>query len=135
MNLDQLPKAKTEMIDASRANSFLHKGAKYTLFGAFFSATMHKGYSNCQPTFEVSIGTNVYPCDEAQRLAFNKPKSEQSDHYYSLKWEGQPIIQVSYPPFSLSLSLPPESVFSLPHTFSLRLTVNGKTVVSIVLNV
>ena len=104
MTLDQLPKAKTEKINSSKANSFLHKGAKYKLFGAFFSATMHKGYSSCQPTFEVSIGTNVYdPRDEAERSAFYKPKSD-IDHYYSLKWKGQPIIQVNYP-LSLSLSL------------------------------
>ena len=121
MALDQLPKAKTEKIDSSRANPFLCKDAKYKLFGAFFSATMHKGYSNHQPTFEVSIGPNVYPHDEAQRSVFYKPKSDV-DHYYSLKWEGQPIIQVNYPSLSLSLSLFSLSPLSLSLSLSFSLS-------------
>jgi hypothetical protein len=90
MVLDQLPKTKTEKIISSR---FLHKDAKYKLFGALFSATMHREYSHRKIEFEISIGTNVYEPDIAQRPAFFNPKSEV-DHYYSLKWEGQPEIQV-----------------------------------------
>lgn len=94
--LDQLPTTKTEKIntDPSRVLPFLRKDAMYKLFGAFFSATMHKDYSHQKPIeFEVSIGTNVYVPDPAQRPAFFDPKSEV-DHCYSLKWEGQPEIQV-----------------------------------------
>ena len=96
MALDQLPKTKKEKInvDPSRVLPFLCKDAKYKLFGAFFSATMHKEYSRQKKIeFEVSIGTNVYVPDSAQQPAFFDPKSEV-DHYYSLKWEGQPEIQV-----------------------------------------
>ena len=89
MALDQLPKTKTEKInvDPSRVLPFHRKDAKYKLFGAFFSAMMHKEYSHQKHIeFEVSIGTNVDVPDPAQR--------SEVDHYYSLKWEGQPEIQV-----------------------------------------
>ena len=96
MSLDQLPKTKVEKIniDPNRFLPFVRKDAKYKLFGALFSATMHKEYFHQKPIeFEVSIGTNVYVPDPAQRAAFFDPKSEV-DHCYSLKWEGQPEIEV-----------------------------------------
>ncbi len=88
MALDQLPKSKTEMIPSCRV-PVLHKDSEYTLFGALFSATMHKDYSHRNVKFEISIGTNVFELD----LATSK---SEGDRYYSLKWEGKPenLIQV-----------------------------------------
>ena len=108
MTLDQLPKTKMEKInvDPSRVLPFVHKDAKYKLFGAFFSATMHKEYSRRKPIeFEVSIGLP----DPAQRPVFSDSNCKSDgDHYYSLKWGGQPELEVKLRlAIGLSLSLSP----------------------------